>query len=105
MCSASYRWWCCPLPSLRVVADTSLVPGVGSTWKDRCDEAGGRRCKKMQDALDQWLEEYDLFCEGRLDDPYPFLSQLRREDPIHWSEKLNCWVLTRYDDNVDAYTN
>ena len=46
----------------------------------------------------QALEDYDLFCDGRLPDPYPLFHRLRREDPVHWSERLNSWVLTRYDD-------
>jgi cytochrome P450 len=31
-------------------------------------------------------------------DPYPTLRQLREEDPVHWSEVLGGWVLTRYAD-------
>lgn len=33
-------------------------------------------------------------------DPYPFYKQLREEDPVHWSDALDAWVLTRYDDVV-----
>ena len=39
-------------------------------------------------------EEYELFCRGELRDPYPFFRALREEDPVHWSERLNSWVLT-----------
>ena len=31
-------------------------------------------------------------------DPYPTLRQLRGEDPVHWSESIGGWILTRYDD-------
>jgi cytochrome P450 len=31
-------------------------------------------------------------------DPYPLLKQLRIEDPVHWSESMGAWVLTRYQD-------
>ena len=31
-------------------------------------------------------------------DPYPVLRRLREEDPVHWSEILGGWVLTRYAD-------
>ncbi len=31
-------------------------------------------------------------------DPYPFYKRLREQDPVHWSEALDAWVLTRYDD-------
>ena len=50
----------------------------------------------------QTLEEYDLFCDGRLADPYPFFRRLRREDPVHHSERLDSWLLTRYDDVLAA---
>ena len=46
----------------------------------------------------QALQEYDLFCDGRLADPYPFFRRLRSEDPVHHSERLDSWLLTRYDD-------
>ena len=38
-------------------------------------------------------------------DPYPALSRLRAEDPVHWSERLGAWVLTRYDDVKLAITD
>ena len=50
----------------------------------------------------QMLEEYDLFCDGRLADPYPFFRRLRGEDPVHHSERLDSWLLTRYDDVLAA---
>ena len=50
----------------------------------------------------QSLGEYDLFCEGLLSDPYPLFHTLRREAPVHWSDRLNGWVLTRYDDVFSA---
>ena len=31
-------------------------------------------------------------------DPYPALGRLREEDPVHWSDILGGWVLTRYTD-------
>ena len=31
-------------------------------------------------------------------DRYPAYARLRTEDPVHWSELLNSWVVTRYDD-------
>src|SRR3990172_2549225 len=35
-------------------------------------------------------------------DPYPTLALLRDENPIHWSDSIGGWVLTRYDDVVDT---
>lgn len=43
--------------------------------------------------LDQLLVSPSFY-----DDPYPVYDRLRREDPVHWSETLGGWVLTRYDD-------
>lgn len=31
-------------------------------------------------------------------DPYPALRRLREQDPVHWSDRLGGWMLTRYDD-------
>jgi hypothetical protein len=31
-------------------------------------------------------------------DPYPILRRMHEEDPVHWSQRLKSWVLTRYDD-------
>ncbi len=33
-------------------------------------------------------------------DPYPVYCELRATDPVHWSEIMGSWVLTRYDDVV-----
>ena len=35
-------------------------------------------------------------------DPYPFYSRLREEAPVYWSEKLNGWLLTRFNDVKSA---
>lgn len=32
------------------------------------------------------------------DNPYPYYGRLRNEDPVHWSEPHQAWVLTRYAD-------
>ena len=34
--------------------------------------------------------------------PYPLYHRLRSEFPVYWSEKLKCWLLTRYDDCLAA---
>ena len=43
-------------------------------------------------------DQYTLLFEGRLANPYPLYHQLRSEDPVHWSERFRCWLLTRYPD-------
>ena len=30
--------------------------------------------------------------------PYPVLAQLREQDPVHWNEILDAWIVTRYAD-------
>ena len=47
--------------------------------------------------------EDDLFRPEVVDDPHPLLAQLRREDPVHWSERHRAWILTRYDDVLDGF--
>lgn len=42
-------------------------------------------------------DDYQRFCEGRLGDPYPLLGWLRDHDPVHYSETLGAWVVTRYE--------
>lgn len=36
-------------------------------------------------------------------DPYPGYAWLRENDPIHWSETLRAWVITRYDDVLAVF--
>ncbi len=31
-------------------------------------------------------------------DPFPLYARLQEQDPVHWSEALKGWVITRYDD-------
>ena len=37
--------------------------------------------------------------------PYPFYTQLRSQDPVHWDEALGFWVLTRYADIASVYAD
>ncbi len=48
------------------------------------------------------MGDYELFCAGRLADPYPLLADLREREPVHWSERLQAWIVTRYDDVLAA---
>ncbi|WP_414586660.1 cytochrome P450 [Scytonema sp. PCC 10023] len=43
-------------------------------------------------------QTYDLFAPETLLNPYPLYKQMREEDPVHYSESLGYWVLTRYRD-------
>ena len=44
--------------------------------------------------------QYNPFIPEVHADPYPLYHRLREENPVHWSELLEAWVLTRYDDVV-----
>ena len=46
---------------------------------------------------------FDPGAPGFVDDPYPTYARLRAEDPVHFSEKLGAWLLTRYDDVDRAF--
>jgi cytochrome P450 len=41
---------------------------------------------------------FDPLEDGFVAWPYDQYRRLRAEDPVHWSELLNAWVITRYDD-------
>ena len=42
----------------------------------------------------------DLFSPAVVNDPYTYFNQLREEDPVHWNEKYELWVVSRYADLV-----
>lgn len=44
-----------------------------------------------------------LVSEEFLADPYPVLRRLREDHPVHWSESIGGWVLTRYDDIISTF--
>ena len=42
----------------------------------------------------------DLFSQKIVDDPYTYFSQIREDDPVHWNEKYELWLVSRYADLV-----
>ena len=42
----------------------------------------------------------DLFAPDVIADPYSYFGRLREDDPIHWNEKYQVWIITRHDDVV-----
>ncbi len=46
--------------------------------------------------------ENELFDTQYFDNPYPTFVYLRKNDPVHWSDDLNSWVVTRYNDVVNG---
>ena len=63
----------------------------------------------MEKTRSMWLKDpriqrqYNLFCHGKLNDPFPLFHRLQREDPVHWSVVLESWLVTRYDDVTSAF--
>jgi cytochrome P450 len=48
------------------------------------------------------VDQYARFEPSLLADPYPLFSWLRSEEPVCWSDTLECWLITRYDDVAAA---
>ncbi|MGB2696140.1 MAG: cytochrome P450 [Dehalococcoidia bacterium] len=46
--------------------------------------------------------QYNPVAPDMRDNPYPFYKQLREQDPVHWSELIEAWLLTRYDDVISV---
>ena len=44
------------------------------------------------------IADYDPRDPDVIDDPIPVLTHLQKVDPVHWSQRLNGWVITGYDD-------
>jgi cytochrome P450 len=42
----------------------------------------------------------DMFTPNVIADPYSYYGRLRDEDPVHWNEKYELWVVTRHGDLV-----
>jgi cytochrome P450 len=53
--------------------------------------------------IDQALTDPSFFVDN---DPHPIWQQLRREDPIHWTQGRVSpfWSITRYDDVIAAFS-
>lgn len=45
--------------------------------------------KNMATSVISTSDDYALFCEGKLANPYLLLSELRDREPVHWSTRLN----------------
>lgn len=42
----------------------------------------------------------DLFSPEVVNNPYPYYSHLREEDPVHWNKLYELWVVSTYEDLV-----
>jgi cytochrome P450 len=42
----------------------------------------------------------DMFAPAAIADPYGYYARLRELDPVHWNDRYQLWVVTRYHDIV-----
>ena len=47
--------------------------------------------------------DLDLKSRRNVQDPFPLYAWLRDHEPVHWSESLNAWVITRHGDVVEVF--
>jgi cytochrome P450 len=45
----------------------------------------------------------DLLSDEFFQNPYPVYEELRSQDPVHWSEQLGAWIVTRYADVQEMF--
>lgn len=55
--------------------------------------------RSLPSLSDEESDEFDPFGPHR-DNPFPFLRQVRRTQPVFYSPRLGAWCVTRYDDVV-----
>jgi cytochrome P450 len=48
------------------------------------------------------VEPFDLYSPAIDADPFPYYAELRDRHPCYWSEGARLWILSRYDDIVEA---
>ena len=48
------------------------------------------------------MEAFDLYSPEIDADPFPYYGILRERYPCYWSESGQLWILSRYDDIVQA---
>jgi len=53
----------------------------------------------------QSLSSYTLADPKVMQDPYPYYARLRVEDPVHFDEGIQTWLVTRYEDIVSVARN
>jgi hypothetical protein len=59
--------------------------------------------QRTQGGVDSATVDLDLKSWRNVQDPFPLYAWLRDHDPVHWSEPLNAWVITRYEDVVRVF--
>ena len=44
------------------------------------------------------VNDVDLLTPANIENPYPIYRVLREDDPVHWSDFVHGWLVTRYED-------
>lgn len=44
------------------------------------------------------MEQFSVYGDEYLNNRYSVYEQLRKEDPVHFSEEMNSWFITRFQD-------
>jgi len=50
-------------------------------------------------------QRFDPFADDYILNPYPFLNEIRQEEPVFYLEKIGYWVVTRYADIRECLSN
>src|SRR5215471_11348276 len=58
--------------------------------------------KTKRDFPGRMMEAFDLYSPEIDADPFPYYEILREQYPCYWSDSGNLWILSRYDDIVQA---
>src|SRR6266702_765214 len=53
----------------------------------------------------QPLSSYTLADPKVMQNPYPYYERLRAEDPVHFDEGIQTWLVTRHDDILTVTRN
>ena len=48
------------------------------------------------------MEPFELYSPAIDADPFPYYAELREKYPCYWSDSAQLWILSRYDDIVEA---
>jgi cytochrome P450 len=60
------------------------------------------KSKTKRDFPGRIMEAFDLYSPEIDPDPFPYYEILREQYPCYWSESGKLWILSRYDDIVEA---
>src|SRR5258708_11366721 len=60
------------------------------------------KSKTKGDLPGRMMEAFDLYSPEIDADPFPYYEILRDQYPCYWSESAKLWIISRYDDIVQA---